>query len=134
MKKRLLALIPLLIGTLLFIGCQQEPPRSGGKTAGYWVKVLRDESNAELRAKAATKLGPLVFSDKDAFPVLLAALKDNDPAVRRAAARSLGVFSGPKAEEVLPALRDLQEHDPDQSVREAAGKAIDHLLNPNSRD
>jgi HEAT repeat protein len=133
-KRLLLALIPLLlIGTLLFISCsKKEPPRSGGRTAGYWAQVLHDEPKVELRVKAATKLGPLVLIDNDAFPALLLALKDSEPAVRLAAARSLGIYSGPKAGEVLPALRDVQEHDPQKSVREAASKAIENIIHPNS--
>lgn len=133
MRKRLLrlALVPLVLGLLSFAGCsKKELPRSGGRTAGYWAKVLRDEPKADLRVKAATKIGPLVLIDKDAFPALLLALKDGNAAVRLAAARSLGIYSGPKSGEALPALREVREHDPDKRVREAAGKAVEDLVNP----
>jgi HEAT repeat protein len=123
--------VPLALIILLLIGCsRKEPPRSGGRTAGYWAQVLKEEPNTESRAKAATKLGPLVLIDEEALPALLSALKDNDAAVRMAASRSLGIYSGPKAEEVVPALRELKERDPNNNVREAASKAIDNLLNP----
>jgi HEAT repeat protein len=123
MAKRLtgVALLAFLVA-----GCHSEPPRSGGRTASYWAEVLQ-QPNVELRRKAATKLGPLAQLDDAVIPALLGALKDADPAVRSSAARSLGIYSGPKGPEVLPALNEVQEHDADRSVRQAAAKAIEHL-------
>jgi len=131
MRKRWLLLAVSLLLISVFTSCSKKDlPRSGGRTAGYWAQVLRDEPKAELRVKAATKLGPLVLIDNDAFPALLLALKDKDTAVRQAAVRSLGIYSGPKAGEVLPELRDVQEHDQTKSVREAATTAIENLIHP----
>jgi HEAT repeat protein len=120
-----------VLPAFLAVGCgKKELPRSGGRTASYWARVLQEDESVELRTKAATKLGPLVLIDKAAMPALFAALKDTEADVRSAAARSLGVYSGEKAKDVLPALRELEQLDVDQSVREAARKAIEHLTNP----
>jgi HEAT repeat protein len=109
-------------------GChKREPLTSGGRTASYWAEVLqRPDPDVGLRRKAAVKLGPLTLLDKAALPALLRALKDDDAEVRMAAARSLGVYSGSKAAEVVPALREL-DGDKDPKVREAAAKAIASL-------
>jgi HEAT repeat protein len=113
----------LLLALFVLAGCSADPPRSGGRTAGYWAEVLQ-QPDVELRRKAATKLGPLVLIDNAALPALLGALKDADAAVRKNAARSLGIYSGPKGPEVLPALRELQQNDRDADVRKVAGEAI----------
>jgi HEAT repeat protein len=124
MAKRLICVVML---ALVVVGCKKEPPRSGGRTAAYWAEVLHQD-DVEQRRKAAVKLGPLVLLDPDAMPALLGALKDQDPGVRSAAARSLGTYTGStRASEVLPALRDVQEHDTDPDVREAAATAIAKL-------
>lgn len=107
-----------------FVGCAKDTPRSGGRTASYWAEALK-QSDVEQRRKAATKLGPLLLMDGAALPALVGAVKDTDPGVRIAAARSLGIYSGPKAPEALPVLREMQEHDPDVKVREAAASAIE---------
>jgi HEAT repeat protein len=123
MAKRLICLAWL---ALLAAGCSPEPPRSGGRTASAWAKALQ-EPNVEMRRKAAIKLGPLAQLDDAAIPALLGALKDADPEVRTSAARSLGIYAGPKGSEVLPALSEVQQNDADRNVRQAAAKAIEHL-------
>jgi HEAT repeat protein len=80
-----------------------------------------------LRRKAATKLGTLVLLDPVALPALVGALTDADAEVRANAARSLGVYSGPRGGEVLPVLRELGERDPDAKVRQAAAAAVEKL-------
>src|SRR5271170_6849272 len=89
--------IGVLIVVSLTCGCgATETPRSGGKTVSYWAEVLKQDGNVDLRRKAAIKLGPLILIDKGALPALLEAVKDTDAEVRANAARSLGVYSGPK--------------------------------------
>ena len=86
----------VLLLTCLLGGCgKTEPPRSGGRTASYWVEVLQQpDPDVELRRKAALKLGPLVLKDNVVMPALLVALKDPDSQVRSAALRSLSIYSG----------------------------------------
>lgn len=117
----------LAILVLLVSGCRKEPMTSGGRTASYWAEVLqKPDPDVTLRRMAALKLGPLALLDKTALPALLVALKDQDAQVRTAAARSLGIYSGPKGPEVLPALREL-EGDQDPQVRAAVAKALERL-------
>jgi HEAT repeat protein len=122
----------LLFVTLLALsiaGCgAKEVFTSGGRTASYWADVLvKPDPDVKLRRKAVTKLGPLSLLAPEAIPGLLAALKDADPGVRMGAARALGIYSGPKAGEVVPALSEVQHHDPNKKVREAAARAVKRL-------
>jgi HEAT repeat protein len=113
---------PTLLVCLL-TGCKKEVPRAGGRTATYWANVLKESDDVEQRRKAGTKLGPLILTDPASLPALVGAFKDSDPGVRAAIARSLGIYSGPKAPEVLPTLHEL-EHDSEEEVRSAAIQAI----------
>jgi HEAT repeat protein len=114
---------------LALAGCGQgDPLSSGGRSAAYWAEVLQQpHPDVSLRRKAAAKLGPLVLKDDDAFPALLDALKDPDPTVRSLAARSLSIYSGPKADLALSALVEMQEHERNKKVIDALDKAIARL-------
>jgi HEAT repeat protein len=118
----------VIVGVAMVLtGCGKAyPPTSGGRTASYWAEVL-DQPDVELRRKAAAKLGPLVLIDKAAMPALVAALKDPDVQVRSAAVRSLGIYTGARGREILPALREMEEQDAVATVREAAAKAVKRL-------
>jgi HEAT repeat protein len=117
----------LALMVALFVGCgKQQPVTSGGRTASFWAQALQ-KPDVELRRKAATKLGPLILMHHDALPALLGALRDADSDVRARAAWCLGVYTGPRAQEVLPALNEVRHHDHDFSVRAAAAKAIEKL-------
>ncbi|SRR5579871_6344930 len=118
----------LLVGCSFWLrGCGPKGPyTSGGRTASAWAEALR-QPEVEVRRKAAAKLGPLTLTDPAALPATLVALRDEDAQVRLAAVRSLRIYSGPKAPEVVPALRDVGERDPDPKVREAAAKAVQEL-------
>jgi len=113
--------------TVSLVGCgKQAPITSGGRTASFWAEALQN-SNVEARRKAAAKLGPLILIDKEALPALLDALKDADAQVRSRAAWCLGVYSAPKAHEVLPVLEEVRQQDKDVNVRDSAAKAIEKL-------
>ena len=128
-----ICLISLGFVVCLCAGCGKAYPiTSGGRTASAWAEVLQAPNEAvALRRKAATKLGPLVLIDEAAMPALLLGLKDNDAGVRRLAVRSLGIYSGPRAEEVLPTLAELEHEEKDKKVREALAAAIERLSNEN---
>jgi HEAT repeat protein len=118
----------LLIAIAGGCGSPAQPPQSGGRTASYWAEVLeKPDPDVALRRKAATKIGTLVLLDDVVMPALLAALKDPDPEVRSNAARSLGVYSGARGVEALPALQEIQSNDPNKKVREAAAKAVETI-------
>jgi len=121
-------LVSVLLGSAVaFVGCGSKPNyTSGGRTASYWAKVLK-EPDVEMRRKAALKIGPLMLTDEAALPATLGALKDEDVKVRLAAIRTLKIYSGPKAPQAVPALRDVQENDKDMQVRAAATKAAEAL-------
>jgi HEAT repeat protein len=109
------------------VGCgKPEAVTAGGKTATQWTEKLKDKDPAR-RTKAVTKLGALIPHDKDAFPAVLGALKDEAPAVRSEAAKSLGKFARGKENEALVALRDLKEREKEQKVLEEVVRAIEKL-------
>jgi HEAT repeat protein len=114
---------------LALAGCGQgDPLSSGGRSAAYWAEVLQQpHKDVALRRKAAAKLGPLIEKDDEAWPALLDALKDADPIVRSLAARSLSIYSGPKADLALSALIEMQENERNKKAIEAVEKAIARL-------
>ena len=88
----------------------------------YLIRLLEGSSQFRVRAQAAISLG----SVETAAPVTVAltsALRDEHPAVRAAAANSLGRLSDTKS---LPALR-AAARDPEGPVQEAARAAITKL-------
>jgi HEAT repeat protein len=80
------------------------------------------DSDAGVRAVAATYLGIIHEGGADAVPALILALKDQQIDVRRAAASALGSF-GEDAEVALPALRKAAA-DADPDVAREAGVAL----------
>lgn len=88
----------------------------------YLIKLLQGSSQFRVRAQAAISLGA-VTSSNDAISALTTALVDAHPAVRAAAANSLGRIGTPGS---VAALRKLQK-DPEEPVRSAAQAAIARL-------
>jgi HEAT repeat protein len=121
----------MAVAVCLCAGCgKPEPMRSGGRTASAWAEVLQPpHADVALRRKAAAKLGPLILLDDAALPALVEALHDKDSLVRASAARSLGIYSGPKGPVVLPALEEAQRQERDRKAREAISTAIARLVN-----
>lgn len=85
------------------------------------VRALRGRVPAD-RLRAAKDLGRLGWLARDAMPALVAAVNDDDPKVREAAAQAVGQM-GPEA---LPALAGLLAH-PDKYVRRHAVWALGKL-------
>jgi HEAT repeat protein len=88
----------------------------------YLIKLLESSSEFRVRAQAAISLG-LTEKSFAARRALTAALRDVHPAVRAAAATSLGRIG--EANHVI-ALRAL-EGDPEEPVRNAARASIGRL-------
>ena len=88
----------------------------------YLIKLLQGSSQFRVRAQAAISLGAVEGSPA-ALGALTDALADAHPAVRAAAANSLGRVGNSGA---LMALRRL-ERDPEEPVRSAASTAIAKL-------
>jgi hypothetical protein len=88
----------------------------------YLIKLLQGSSQFRVRAQAAISLGA-VASSGEAVSALTSALGDAHPAVRAAAANSLGRIGTPSS---IAALRKLQK-DPEEPVRSAATASIAKL-------
>lgn len=85
----------------------------------YLVRLLQTSTAFRVRAQAAISLGA-VTAEPGVVQALSAALRDENAAVRAAAASSLGRLGDPSA---IGALRAL-ERDPEAAVRAAATEAI----------
>ncbi|HEY2733430.1 MAG TPA: HEAT repeat domain-containing protein, partial [Polyangiales bacterium] len=96
---------------------QADDPRST-----YLIKLLTSSSQFRVRAQAAISLGS-VEGSSGAIAALTTALHDVHPAVRAAAATSLGRIGDPSS---VSALRSL-DRDPEEPVRSAARASIDRL-------
>ena len=111
---------PVLVAFAL---CLQAPDvRAEDPRNAYLIKLLQGSSQFRVRAQAAISLGA-VESSSTAVSALTAALGDAHPAVRAAAANSLGRIGSSTA---VAALRRL-ERDPEEPVRSAATAAIAKL-------
>ena len=86
------------------------------------------DTDAGVRAVAATYLGIVHEGGAEVVTVLIVGLKDADAAVRLASATALGSFSG-DASLALPALRKASG-DPDPEVAREAGVALVKLQPP----
>jgi HEAT repeat protein len=109
-----------LMSMLLCLFCSlahADDPRST-----YLIKLLEGSSQFRVRAQAAISLGA-VDASRGAVDALAKALRDVHPAVRAAAATSLGRVGDAKS---LVALRGL-ERDPEEPVRTAARAALARL-------
>lgn len=121
-RRRLrLVVLPLHLVTLLLCTfcevVQADDPRST-----YLIKLLEGSSQFRVRAQAAISLGAVERST-NARIALVTALRDAHPAVRAAAATSLGRVGDATD---LVALRRL-ERDPEEPVRNAARASIARL-------
>jgi len=111
----------------LLCGCNQhQPSLSGGKPVDHWVSLLRDSPDPKVRKEAAFKLGNVGSTDPAVLSALCGAIKDGDAAVRCEVILAL-VKCGPVAQEAVPALTELREHDRNPKVRSYASKAVEKL-------
>jgi HEAT repeat protein len=112
----------LSIALMILSGCGKPPPELARRK---WTEALRDP-DPKLRKRAAFKLGNIGLADRDVVPALIGALKDADSTVRCEAILSL-MKIGPDAEEAIPELANIQEHDSDEAARTCAARALEKL-------
>jgi HEAT repeat protein len=103
-------------------GCNKAQPTMAGSK---WAEALRGP-DVKLRKQAAFTLGNIGPTDPAVRPALIEALKDADARVRCEAILAV-LKLGPQSKEAVPALRDLQNQDPDRKVRSYASKALERL-------
>ncbi|RMD97415.1 MAG: HEAT repeat domain-containing protein, partial [Deltaproteobacteria bacterium] len=91
------------------------------------LHVLRDDTVPAVRAVAAAAFVAMPTPPgAEVIQVLIRALVDPAPAVREAAARTLGEFAPPEA--LQPLLKALE--DGERTVRQAAAEALGSLRDP----
>jgi hypothetical protein len=110
----------LIVAVLLCLSSQAV--RADDPRSTYLIKLLAGSSQFRVRAQAAISLGT-VESSSTSLAALSAALKDVHPAVRAAAASSLGRVGDQSSLSALHAL----ERDTEEPVRSAARAALDRL-------
>jgi HEAT repeat protein len=123
MKRILLILILITL-----CGCAREQPKMAG---AKWAEALHDR-DAKVRKKAAFTLGNIGPSDAAVLPALIEALRDADAEVRYEAILALLKY-GSGAREAVPALNEIQKHDRDVRIRDAAAKALAKIENISER-
>jgi hypothetical protein len=117
-----------------FEALMQVPPKDGQFMLGGAVDALKNPKGDKLNrchagavlANVITRVGIPGPMGQVVTPPLIELLGDEDPAIRREAAKVLGSF-GPM---VALAGQDLEEHaktDPDEGAREAAASALEKV-------
>jgi hypothetical protein len=119
-----------LLAALVLLPWLLFEPRSAAADArsDYLIRLLQSSTQFRVRAQAAISLGG-IDGAPDVVDALMGAIKDEHPAVRAAAASSLGRLGDPKA---LRALRSAVG-DAEPPVRVAAQAAITKLESASRR-
>jgi hypothetical protein len=124
-RRRVAGLVPALvaasIGMLLAIAWPAQSAAADARS-DYLIRLLEGSTQFRVRAQAAISLGSVERAPQ-VVAALSAALGDAHPAVRAAAANSLGRLGDPKA---IASLRKISE-DPEPPVRLAVKAAIAKL-------
>lgn len=108
-----------LVCVLLPLELHAQEPRYQGRTFAEWKGDLQDLSPG-VRREAVWALGN--FGPR-AVPVLISALRDTDPVVRRWAANVLFKI-GPAAKDAVPALAQALKKDTNWWVQVEASEAL----------
>jgi hypothetical protein len=119
--KRLVASCLLLLSA----GCGESEPNFQGQPRSYWLAELKSSAST-ARMRAAHILGQHAAEAKQAIPDLIKLLDDPAPLVRWMAAEALGKF-GADARDAAPALKKLAAQDPEATVRDVAGRALQQM-------
>jgi hypothetical protein len=114
----------LAAATIVLAGCdvpnlapeeteEVDPGIWHGKPIKNWILEKSDEATRDQANSYLDQLGP---EDKDLVPALIPLLKDENPVVRRGAAKLLGQI-GPDAKDALEPLADaIVDPDKDKGV------------------
>jgi hypothetical protein len=113
----------LIAALTILLCCTVQPVQADDPRSTYLIKLLQGSSQFRVRAQAAISLGAIEGSSSVVVNALATALRDTHPAVRAAAATSLGRVGDTS---VLAALRPL-ERDLEEPVRQAARSTIARL-------
>jgi HEAT repeat protein len=97
------------------------------------LKVLREDPDRGVRAKAAFGLGVLGAKAKPAVPALNAALKDPNPLLRLASTSALGKI-GQAARVSYPTLDQLAKDEKQPEIKRAAAEAMKKIGQPTKSD
>ncbi|HLW68619.1 MAG TPA: HEAT repeat domain-containing protein [Gemmataceae bacterium] len=116
---RRINLLCLLLAVLLCAGCRRE------KSTDELIADLKSPQ-AKDRIGAVRLLEQRRTEPSKVVPVLIEALKDTEDDVRWGAANGLGYY-GEQARDAIPALQQMQQHDPDARVRLAAKRALTRI-------
>ena len=122
MRPILLAPFALLLASLAGCGNAAPPLTAGGHPVAHWLDEAK-KPNPKDRKTAVRKLGHVGTADPAAIPVVIAALKDKDSAVRKEAAAAV-LNLGPAAKDAEPILAEIAKADANKTVREYAAKAL----------
>lgn len=112
----------LLVLCIAVAGLQAVQVVEASARESYLIRLLKGSSQFRVRVQAAISLGGAADGE-DVVEALSGALSDAHPAVRAAAANSLGRIGSPAA---LPALRSAKK-DPEGPVKKAVAAAIAKL-------
>jgi hypothetical protein len=104
------------------------PPRPASGPAAPAEGSTSAPDAKQARLKAIQELGDSNDVER-ALPLLVSAARDEDPAIRKAAAEALGVLDEDAA---IGPLGELLLNDPDWEVREAAAESLEELESPES--
>jgi HEAT repeat protein len=118
---------------LLLVGCEQQGgmEQKADKNIDVNAAIVGLKSgDKEKMISACTELGQAREYAAPAVDDLIAALKNDDPLVRRLAAYALGQI-GPKAIKAVPALKQTMESDSDITVMPACVNAL-RAIDPKS--
>ena len=106
--------------------------RAGVKSQAVMPRLVRgmSDTDAGVRAVAATYLGIVHEDPERAVPALIAGLEDSEIEVRRASATALGSFGAAAEPAIQPLRRAAGDSDPD--LAREAGRALIKLQTPKS--
>jgi HEAT repeat protein len=116
----------LLLSLALFLGLAHAAPAGdfGGKTAGEWLKLLREDKNPKVRSIAVLALSTIGPKVTGVTTGLLDALReDPEPEIRREIALQVGRLAT-DIKGATEALGDRLVNDKNELVRQAAATAL----------